>query len=393
LKYFKKCPYFLNIKGLGLIFKLKIKFFIPCANITQDCIFAKKRMAKLHALSIKKTLKETPNAVSIHFEIPQSLKETFQFKAGQYLTLEVTVNGKTVRRAYSLCSTPQSENHVVVVKEVKDGAFSVYANKDLREGDTLMVLPPEGKFIFEPKTNSKNNYAAFAAGSGITPVISIIKTALEQEPESKFLLVYGNKSPEDTIFMKSLMDLQQKYSGRFILEFVYSRKELEGYQFGRISKSIANYFLKNKYNDLAFNTFYLCGPEAMIDEIKTMLAESGIDKENILFELFSTSIEAAPTSTVENGATVVTVMLDDEETSFIMPQGKTVLEAVLEQNLDAPYSCQGGICSTCIARITEGAATMRKNQILTDGEVAEGLILTCQAQPTTSVLKVDYDDV
>lgn len=350
-------------------------------------------MAKLHTLSIKKILKETPDAVSVHFEIPQPLEEVFQFKAGQYLTLETSVKGKPVRRAYSLCSTPQSAEHVVVVKEVKDGAFSVYANKDLREGDTLMVLPPEGKFVFEPNSENKNSYAAFAAGSGITPVISIIKTALEQEPESTFLLVYGNKSPEDTIFMKSLMDLQQQYSERFMLEFVYSRKELEGYQFGRISKSIANYFLKNKYKDLQFDSFYLCGPEPMIDELKTTLSENGVAKENIHFELFTTSLEPVQTNSVEDGNAVVTVTLDDEESTFIMPQSKSILDAVLEQNLDAPYSCQGGICSTCIARITEGSAKMRKNQILTDAEIAEGLILTCQAQPTTSVVKVDYDDV
>jgi ring-1,2-phenylacetyl-CoA epoxidase subunit PaaE len=350
-------------------------------------------MAKLHALSIKKLIKETPDTVSVHFEIPQQLQETFQFKAGQYLTLEATLNGKAVRRAYSLCSTPQSGEHVVVVKEVKEGAFSVYANKDLREGDTLMVLPPEGKFVFEPNPENKNNYAAFAAGSGITPVISIIKTALEQEPESNFLLVYGNKSPEDTIFMKSLIDLQQKYPNRFMLEFVFSRKELEDYQFGRIGKSIANYFLKNKYKDLQFDSFYLCGPETMIDELKVTLSENGVAKENIHFELFSTSVEPVQPNSVEDGSTVVSITLDDEETTFIMPQSKSILDAVLEQNLDAPYSCQGGICSTCIARITEGSAKMRKNQILTDAEIAEGLILTCQAQPTTSVVKVDYDDV
>lgn len=350
-------------------------------------------MAKLHPLSIKKIIRETHDAVSIHFEIPQQLKETFQFKAGQYLTLEATLNGKTVRRAYSLCSTPQSNEHTVVVKEVKNGAFSIYANNDLREGDTLMVLPPEGKFVFNPQPENKNNYAAFAAGSGITPVISIIKTALEQEPESKFLLVYGNKSSEDTIFMKKLMDLQQKYPERFMLEFVFSRKELEGYQFGRISKSIANYFLKNKYKEISFNRYYLCGPEGMIDELKHTLTENGVARDNILFELFSTSVETVQADNVEDGTTVVTVMLDDEESTFIMPQSKTILDAALEQNLDAPYSCQGGICSTCIARITEGTATMRKNQILTDAEIAEGLILTCQAQPTTSVVKVDYDDV
>lgn len=350
-------------------------------------------MSKLHKLTVQKITKETPDAVSIHFEIPQELKDTFRFKAGQYLTLETSIEGKKVRRAYSLCSTPESDLHSVVVKEVQGGSFSVYANKSLREGDTLEVLPPEGNFIFEPHPDNKNTYVAFAAGSGITPIISIIKTALEQEPESKFLLVYGNKSPEDTIFMKALMDLQQTYKSRFFLEFVFSRKEVDDYQFGRISKAIANYFLKNKYKELNPSSYFLCGPEPMINEVKETLLENGVANEKIYFELFSTSVEPNQVEGFQDGTTTLTVLLDDEETSFVMPQNKTVLEVVLEKDLDAPYSCQGGICSTCIARINEGAATMRKNQILTDGEVAEGLILTCQAQPTTPVLKVDYDDV
>ena len=350
-------------------------------------------MSRLPTLTVKKILKETPDAVSIHFEIPQNLKDTFRFKAGQYLTLETTIEGKKVRRAYSLCSTPESDLHSVVVKEVQGGHFSVYANKGLREGDTIDVLPPEGNFIFEPHPNNKNTYVAFAAGSGITPIISIIKTALEQEPESKFLLVYGNKSPEDTIFMKALMDLQQDYQSRFFLEFVFSRKEVDDYQFGRISKAIANYFLKNKYKELSPSSYFLCGPESMIAEVKSTLIEKGVAENSIHFELFTSSVEPEALVNLENGTTTLTVFLDDEETSFVMPQSKTVLEVVLEKDLDAPYSCQGGICSTCIARITEGAATMRKNQILTDREVAEGLILTCQAQPTTPVLKVDYDDV
>lgn len=350
-------------------------------------------MSRLHSLSVKKIIKETPEAVSIHFEIPRDLKEVFQFQAGQYLTLETTIDGKKVRRAYSLCSTPESELLSVVVKEVKGGSFSLYANKDLREGDTLDVLQPEGTFIFEPNESNKNSYVAFAAGSGITPIMSILKTALEKKPESKFLLIYGNKSPEDTIFMKALMDLQQAHPDRFFLEFVFSRKEVDDYKFGRISKAITNYFLKNKYKNLNPSNYYLCGPETMIDEVRETLVENGISNENIHFELFSTSVESTVVEGLQDGTTAITIILDDEETSFVMPQSKTVLEAVLEKDLDAPYSCQGGICSTCIARITEGAATMRKNQILTDGEVAEGLILTCQAQPTTSVLKVDYDDV
>ncbi|GGD79952.1 ferredoxin--NADP reductase [Planktosalinus lacus] len=350
-------------------------------------------MSKLHPLKVHKIIRETKDAVSLHFLVPENLQSEFKYNAGQYLTLETEIQGAKIRRAYSLCSAPFEETLSVVVKEVKNGRFSKFANRELREGDMLSVLPPEGKFILEPNKNSQNTYAAFAAGSGITPVISIIKTVMEEEPESKFLLVYGNKSPEDTIFMKSLMDLQQKFSQRFMLEFVFSRKELEGYQFGRISRSIANYFLKNKYKAHTFNSYFLCGPEPMIEELRETLSSNGISKEKIQFELFSSSSVPEQTLEVSEGNTALSVMLDDEETEFIMPQNKTVLEVVLEQNLDAPYSCQGGICSTCIARITEGAATMRKNQILTDDEIAEGLVLTCQAQPTTSVLKVDYDDV
>lgn len=350
-------------------------------------------MAKFHTLTLQEVIRETPDAVSLHFEIPENLKEVFKFKAGQYITLEKTINGKNIRRAYSLCSTPQSGKLSVVVKEVTGGAFSVYVNRELREDDTLEVLPPEGKFVLTPNPNNKNTYVAFAAGSGITPVMSILKTVLEQEPDSKFLLVYGNKSPEDTIFIKQLMDLQVAHPERFFLEFVYSRKQVDQYQFGRISTAIVNYFLKNKYKHLTFNSYFLCGPEPMIDEVKETLLGKGVSKENIYFELFSTSAAPEIIEGVEDGNTVLTVMLDDDETTFVMPQNKTVLESVLEQDLDAPYSCQGGICSTCIARIKEGTAKMRKNQILTDEEIEEGLVLTCQAQPTSSVLKIDYDDV
>ncbi len=350
-------------------------------------------MAKFHTLTLHKIIRETPDAVSLHFEIPEVLKEDFKFKAGQYITIEKNINGKNVRRAYSLCSTPQSGKLSVVVKEVKGGSFSVFANRELREGDDLEVLPPEGKFVLLPNADNNNTYLAFAAGSGITPVMSILKTVLDQEPQSKFLLVYGNRSPEDTIFIKELMDLQLAHHERFFLEFVYSRKQVAEYQFGRISKAIVNYFLKNKYKDLSPSAFYLCGPEPMIDEVKETLIENGVSKDKIHFELFSTAAEPVVIEGLQDGTTALTVMLDDEETTFVMSQNKTVLETVLEQDLDAPYSCQGGICSTCIARIKEGTAKMRKNQILTDEEIEEGLVLTCQAQPTSSVLKIDYDDV
>ncbi len=348
-------------------------------------------MNKFYALKIKEVIRETPEAVSLSFEVPADLKEKFNFKAGQYVTIKTEINGKEIRRAYSLCSAPGSGEFKVTVKEVKNGMFSVIANNKLKTGDVLEVHPPEGKFIFEPGDNS-TTYAAFAAGSGITPVLSILKTVLEKEPQSKFLLVYGNKSNETTIFYKQLLELQAKFHERLFIEFVYSRTREEDSHFGRIEASTVNYVLNNKFRDTSFKSFYLCGPEEMINNVTAILKSRGVTDENILFELFSTE-EKGPVDTAIEGKVELTILVDDEETVMTMDSDGTVLDAALDNDLDVPYSCQGGICSSCIARIKEGKAEMRKNQILTDSEIEEGLILTCQAQPLTATLKVDYDDV
>lgn len=348
-------------------------------------------MNKFYALKIKEVIRETPEAVSLSFEVPEDLKEKFSYKAGQYITLRTSIDGKEVRRAYSLCSAPGSGEYKVTVKEVEGGTFSVLANNKLKAGDTLEVHPPEGKFVFEPgKTPS--NYAAFAAGSGITPVLSIIKSVLGKEPGSKFVLVYGNKTNEATIFYRELLELQTKFPDRLFIEFVYSRTREEDAHFGRIEASTVNYVVSNKFKESAFKSFYLCGPEEMINTVTSILENKGVSKENIHFELFTIEETGAVETAVE-GKVELTVLVDDEETVLIMDSKETVLEAALDNDLDVPYSCQGGICSSCIARIKEGKAEMRKNQILTDGEIAEGLILTCQAQPTTPTLKIDYDDV
>ncbi len=348
-------------------------------------------MNTFYPLKIKEINRETSQAVSLAFEVPSDLKETFRFEAGQYITIKINLEGEELRRAYSICSAPKSGELKVTVKEVEGGKFSVLANNKLQAGDVLEVHPPEGKFVFRSGPGA-NNYAAFAAGSGITPVLSIIKTVLSEENHSKFILVYGNKSTDDTIFFKELLELQAQYPDRLFIEFVYSRTREENAHFGRIEKSTVNFVIKNKFKNLRFKTFYLCGPEQMIYSVKTLLLEQGAHEKEILFELFSTEDTGEVDTTLE-GETQLTVLVDDEETTFSMDKKGTVLEAALDNNLDVPYSCQGGICSSCIARIKEGKAEMRKNQILTDSEIEEGLILTCQAQPLTSTLKVDYDDV
>lgn len=348
-------------------------------------------MPDFHSLTVQNITRETPQAVSVTFGVPEDLKAQYTFKAGQYVTLRTKIDGKEVRRAYSLCSTPKSGLLKVVVKEVKDGRFSVIVNNKLSVGESLEVHPPEGKFTLEPDADGKKDYAAFAAGSGITPIMSILKTVLEEEPHSRFVLVYGNKSVEETIFHTELLELQAAYADRLFIEFIYSRKLSPKGTFGRIERSTVNHVLKTRFKDHDFAKFYLCGPEQMIDSVSETLIEKGVKKEDILFELFSISDEGETEALLE-GRSKIKVIVDDEEFEFDMDQNGILLDEILDQGIDAPYSCQGGICASCIARITEGSATMRKNQILTDEEVAEGLVLTCQSHPTSASITVNYDE-
>ena len=306
-------------------------------------------MNKFYALKVKQIIRETPEAVSISFEIPDDLREIFKYKAGQYITIQTHIDGEEVRRAYSLCSAPGSGEFKVTVKEVPGGKFSFRANNTLKAGDVLEVHPPEGKFIFEPGIKPQN-YVAFAAGSGITPVLSIIKTVLTSEPKSTFVLVYGNKSIEETIFFKELLELQVSYPERLFVEFVYSRTREENAQFGRIETSTVNFVLKNKFKDTGFEKYFLCGPEEMIRSVTEILKVNGVEEESILFELFTTA-QAAPVETALDGEVKLTIIVDDEESVFTMDNKKTVLEVALDNDIDVPYSCQGGICSSCIARI------------------------------------------
>lgn len=362
--------------------------------MSQFVIFAKKKfMSSFYKLSVKEVRRETPTSVSIAFNVPNELKPNYKFVAGQYVTLKINLNGTELRRAYSICSSPDSGELRVAVKSVKNGAFSQLANSKLKAGDLIEVGTPEGNFIFEPNLERQKNYAAFVAGSGITPVLSILQSVLNNEPKSTFVLVYGNKSPEETIFHQALHDLQLKYVGRFFIHYVYSQSKADNALFGRIEKSTVNFVLNNKYKDIDFDKFYLCGPEQMINIVSDVLKEHNVPEKNIKFELFTSSATENNIEQSLEGHTKITVLIDDEETTFEMSQKQTVLEAALKQGLDAPYSCQGGICSSCIAKITNGTAEMKKNSILTDGEIAKGLILTCQAHPTSSELYVDYDDV
>ena len=348
-------------------------------------------MNTFHKLSIKNYIQETANAVSLIFDIPEHLKDNFSFKAGQYVTLKTTIEAKEIRRSYSICSSPNSGELKVAIKRVENGVFSTYAISHLKTGDVIEVHEPEGKFILEPTRST--NYLGIVAGSGITPVLSMIKTVLQLEPSSSFTLIYGNKSSDETMFKTELDALSLAYDTRFNLEYVFSRQNEEGALFGRIDEGHTNYFIKNIYKNWSFNTAFLCGPEEMIKTVSTTLKENHYKESQILFELFTASINEESSSELKDGQTEVTVLLDDEELSFTMNQKDNILAAALRNDVDAPYSCQGGVCSSCLGKVTQGTAVMVKNSILTDDEVNEGFILTCQAHPTSSKISIDFDDV
>ena len=351
-------------------------------------------MGKFHTLTIKEIKKETQNAVSIVFDIPTDLNAEFEFSAGHYITIKKELAGEELRRAYSICSSPTSGELRIAIKAVDNGTFSVFATTILKEGDTLEVSKPEGKFVLETAKTHKNNYLGIVAGSGITPVMAMIKATLTEEPNSTFTLIYGNKTTADTIFKAEIDTLLNTYPNQFNVQYVVSREEQENALFGRIDKANINFVVKNKFKHISFNKAFLCGPEAMIATAKETLIANGINDSDIHFELFTAPAATENESNaVFEGTCEIKVIVDDDETTFEMDSKTNILTAALKEGLDAPYSCQGGICSSCLAKVTEGKAMMEKNAILSEDEINEGLILTCQAHPITKKITVDFDDV
>lgn len=349
-------------------------------------------MSDFHALKVSSVKQLTPNSVAISFEIPSELESVYSFTAGQYITIKKELNGAELRRAYSISSAPSSGKLTVGIKKMANGTFSKFANESIKPGDLLEVMVPEGRFVFEPNDEPKT-ICAIAAGSGITPIMSIAQTVLEANNTNRFVLVFGNQTPNETMYLSEIKVLEEKYNDRFFVQRLYSRSSEEDALFGRIEGSTVNLILKNKFKEFDFDAFYLCGPEEMIATVSDALKANGINEDKILHELFTATEQKNTLAESLDGKTKVIVILDDEEFELTMEQKEFVLDAALKNNIDAPYSCQGGVCSTCIARVVEGKAEMVKNQILTDGEVAEGLVLTCQSHPMTPMLKVDYDDV
>lgn len=349
-------------------------------------------MANFHKLKIASIIRETSKAVKVSFDVPKHLKTDFSFKAGQYITLKTEINNETVRRDYSLCTNPESGAIAVAIKEVEGGTFSVFANRTMASGDEIEVSAPNGRFIYNPEISSETIFG-IAAGSGITPIIGIAKTVLKETSNSKFILLFGNKSETDTIFKKELDVLSSEFSSRFFINYVFSQEEKENANYGRINDSIINATHETLNQNTNANSYYICGPEAMINNAKNTLIERGVVEEAIKYELFTASTNEETNIPESSSSSTISIVVDDE-TFEIKSDGKsTVLDLALKEDIDVPYSCKGGICSSCIAKVTEGTATMAQNNILTESEVAEGLILTCQAHATSDKVVIDYDDV
>lgn len=358
-------------------------------------------MAVFHPLEVVDIKRETVEAVSIKLRIPEELAEEFKFIPGQYLMFKHTVNGEELKRSYSISSSPGEGELRVGVKEVPGGRFSTFANRNLKVGDVLATLEPRGRFIVETNTENEKHYVAFCAGSGVTPIISMMKHVLETEPKSKFTCFYGNRYASTIIYLDEINALKNRFPKRLEVHYVMSKEEMGSDFFrGRIDEEKIRKFSEVLFDPKLVDAFYLCGPEQIIHAAKNVLGEKGVDQDKIHFELFGTPNPTAgfgQTPKPESGKTVkshIKVIMDGDEFQVEMEPGKeTILNAADKAGLDVPYSCMGGVCCTCLARVKEGEVSMELNYSLTDKEVEEGLVLTCQAHPKTENVTVDFDDI
>lgn len=352
-----------------------------------------------HPIRIKEVRRETPSCVSILFEIPADLQDVFKFRQGQSLTVRTKMNGEEVRRTYSLCSSPLDGEWRVAVKKVDGGLFSSFANDSIRPGDILEIMPPVGTFFTELNTNQQKNYMAFAAGSGITPVLSLIKTTLATETKSRFTLIFGNRSRQDIIFLEELEALKNQYPDRFQLLHILSREKVESSVLqGRINTEKLEELARFIPFDL-MDEFFVCGPEKMIFAVKDFLEGNGIDRKKIHFELFTTPGQTNTTKktvSIQDDATpksIISMKLDGRTIEFQIPKGsdQTLLDAALASGADLPYACKGGVCCTCKAKLVQGDVHMDVHWGLGDEEIKEGFILTCQSHPRSETVLVDFD--
>ncbi len=357
-------------------------------------------MARFHTLKVKDIKRETADAVSVAFDIPAMQQPEFQFKQGQYITLKLNLNGEELRRSYSLCTSPYSEKELrVAVKEVNGGKASTFINRNLKVGDSIDVMTPMGNFYTSLSGGNKKKYVLFAGGSGITPMMSILKSVLYVEKSSTVTLIYANKNEESTIF-KAEIDAIASQNNNLKVAYVFDvpQQKINDLQTGILTVEKTKALIEN-FGGVNADEYFICGPAPMMENVKTTLQSLKIPTEKIKIEYFSAVIDAVAKAegTLVTGGNVkakVKVIQYGIETDFVLDTASiSILDASIEAGVDAPFSCKGAVCCTCRAKLIEGQVKMDANFALTDAEVAEGYILTCQAHPLTDTVIVDFDAI
>ena len=378
-------------------------------------------MREYQPLRIAEVRRETPEAISVVLHIPDELREAFRFKPGQHLPVRASIDGEEQRRTYSICCAPDEAGVRIAIKRIAEGRFSNWANDALAVGGTLEAMPPAGRFVLPASDGAQRHVVAFAAGAGITPILAMIKHALAAEPATSLTLVYGNRSPESIMFRQELEDLKDRYMGRFTLLNVLSRNEESSAPLfeGRITAEKVQAFASTLFRHGEVAHVFLCGPGSMIKETRNALLALGVPRERVHHEFFApgggayrgkaaaaTGLDPSPPRSLQDRivsregsdpaqaqGTEAIAVLDGIRHRFTVPPGGHVVDAALAAGIRVPYSCKGGMCCTCRARLVEGKAEMTTNYSLEPWEIERGFILTCQAVPKSQRIVVDYDQM
>ena len=355
--------------------------------------------AGFHRLTISEVRRETPDSVSIRFDVPPSLAELFAFKAGQHLTLRTEIDGEDTRRTYSVCTAPGEGEVRIAIKQMPGGRFSSWANVNLKRGQALDVLPPMGRFILPESEARAPHYVALSGGSGITPVISIVKTALRENSHCRFTLLYGNRDSASIMFLEELAALKNRYIDRLeVYHFLENEAEEVELFNGRLDRAKCDEVLSTLVDVSDTDAFFICGPGPMMDAAEAALLARGVAPDRIFIERFTTSAlsaeQIAKNEALQQKAAgaALTVLLDGRRSTIRYDAEKgSILDSVQAAGLPAPYACKGGVCTTCRAKILSGTVEMKKNYGLTELETAAGYVLTCQAVPTSDAVSLSYD--
>jgi len=354
-------------------------------------------VSKFHPLTVAKIERDTRDAVVVSFDVPPELHEPFRFEAGQHLTLRTQLEGVDVRRSYSICAA-EGEPLRIAVKRATGGRFSGFANETLRPGVRLDVMPPMGHFTLRRDVATPQHYLGVAAGSGITPLLSLIATALAAHPRNRFTLIYGNRASSTVMFRDELASLKDRYLGRFNLVHVLSREAQDiDLLHGRIDRAKSDALFERWIDVADVDCAFLCGPDEMMEAVRTSLVAHGVTPDRVRIERFAASIPKhthvpRPLPAAAQSQCEVSVIVDGAIRTFTAEKGReNVIDAGLRHGIELPYSCKGGVCSTCRCLLVDGEVDMDVNFALEDYEVARGFVLACQSYPVTDKVTLDFD--